>query len=103
VRLSVKTLLLSVAVLVIFAAPTHAAGIEPWNKNCLKDYSVWKKKGPHKAVAVTRVFPDGQGCGMSWEYETVAKAKAEALRRCKKQLKRNHPESRSSCAIIEVK
>lgn len=86
------------------ASPANAARIEPWNKPCLNDYRTWKKKPSHKAVAVTKVYSDGQGCGMSWSASSPRAARAEALRRCQKRLKQRHPKAHpSSCVVIQVK
>lgn len=89
--------------LIVGASEASALRIEPWNKRCLKDYAVWKKKPSRKAVAITRAYANGQGCGMSWSYESSAGARTEALRRCMKQLRRNRPGSKDQCRVIEMK
>lgn len=82
------------------ASQAEAARIEPWNKKCLQDQARWEKKKGHKAVAVTKVYPNGQGCGHSWGKKTVAAAKQDAMRQCVSLLRQNMPGSRDGCVII---
>jgi hypothetical protein len=99
----VRTVLFLELVLLACVSQSHAARIEPWNKPCLKEQEKWKKLDSYKAVAVTKVYKNGQGCGHSWGYPTRADAKNVALRRCQIQLKKNQPKSKDRCMIIFVK
>jgi hypothetical protein len=81
---------------------SNAARIEPWNTNCLKYQKRWKKEAKHKAIAVTKVYSNGQGCGHSWNWATPMEAKRDALRRCQRSLKKNRPKSKDKCMIVKV-
>jgi hypothetical protein len=78
-----------------------AAGIAPWNKECLADQREWKKRPGHKAVAVTKIYGNGQGCGHSWDAPTQAEANKIALRKCTRALRKHLPKSKDVCTIIE--
>jgi hypothetical protein len=100
---SVRTCALVLASLAIFATSAHAARIEPWNKRCLRDQAAWVKKGKYKAVAVTKVYRGGQGCGHSWNWKTPALARKDALRKCNAILRRNVPGTKDRCVVILVR
>jgi hypothetical protein len=87
----------------ILISEAEAARIAPWNKNCLADQKKWQKKAKHKAVAVTKIYPNGQGCGHSWGWPTIEEAKADAMKRCKARLLKNYPKTKDKCILIEVR
>jgi hypothetical protein len=83
------------------SAPANAAGIAPWNKECLADHRKWQKRPTHKAFAVTKIYGSGQGCGHSWNYPTKVEANKIALRKCMQVLRKKRPKSKDTCTIIE--
>lgn len=62
-----------------FAAP----GVSPWNRDCIRIYSQWKKKPKHKAFAVIRV-DNTESCGATWGAPSRKAAEESARKWCKK-------------------
>jgi hypothetical protein len=91
------------SVSLVFAREAAAARIEPWNRQCLKDQKNWEKQAKHKAVAVTKVYSNGQGCAHSWNLATIELAKKEALLRCNLSLQKNRPKTKDKCILLMSK
>jgi hypothetical protein len=99
-----------VAIAIAMTATLHStstahaatAGIQSFNKPCLRDYKNWTKKRGWKAIAETAVYSDGQGCGMSWEFVTKSGATAYALKRCRQQLYKHHPKTKDPCRVTVI-
>jgi hypothetical protein len=68
-----------------FVVPSHAQGLETWNRNCWKSYKKWKTLANHKAFAVSNSSyggHDSQTCGYSWGAPTKAAAEQSAIKFC---------------------